>query len=111
MTTPRMLCVAESVWVLDELRRVLEIAGYEVVSASTGKHALRIVTHESVDGIVLSFDMKAPDGRALRNQIGHVHPEVPMLLFSDVEEIRDMPLHVFRAYLDNPQETELALVE
>jgi hypothetical protein len=27
---------------------------------------------------------------------------MPILLFTDVDEIRDIPLHVFRAYLEHP---------
>jgi hypothetical protein len=38
----------------------------------------------------------------MRNLLRHLYPDMPILLFSDVDEIRDIPLHVFRAYLEHP---------
>jgi DNA-binding NtrC family response regulator len=110
MATLRILCVHESGSVLEELQRTLESAGYEVVQALDGEQAVQVLAHERVDGIVLSYDMEAPDGRTLRNQIQHAHPDMPMLLFSDVKEIRDMPLHVFGECLVHPDIQDLALV-
>lgn len=108
MTTSRILCVHESGTVLHELERTLTSTGCDVVLAEDGRHAVQILKHEHVDGIVLSFDMEAPDGRALRNQIRHVHPDMPLLLFSNMEEIRDLPLHVFSAYLQHQEVQTLA---
>lgn len=110
MTTPRILCVHESRSVLEELQRTLEGAGYEVVQAVDGEQAVQVLTQERVDGVVLSYDMEAPNGRALRNEIQRTYPDTPMLLFSDLDEIRNMPLHVFGEYLVHPELQDLALV-
>lgn len=107
MTTLRILCVHKSGSVLQELQQALEHVGYEVVQATDGERAVQVLFHERVDGVVLSYDMEAPDGRALRNQIQHVHPDMPILLFSNVDEIRKIPLHVFGECLAHP---DLALV-
>ena len=111
MIISRILCVHESGAVLHELEQTLTITGCEVVLAEDGSHAVQILQNEHVDGIVLSFDMEAPDGRALRNQIRHVCPDMPLLLFSNIEEIRDVPLHVFSAYLQHQGLPTLAAVE
>jgi DNA-binding NtrC family response regulator len=111
MTTSRILCVHESGSVLHELEQTLTNDGCDVVLAEDGIHAVQILQDEHVDGIVLSFDMQAPDGRALRNQIRHVCPDMPVLLFSKMEEIRDMPLHVFSAYLQHHGLPTLAVAE
>jgi DNA-binding NtrC family response regulator len=111
MTTPRILCVHESGKVLDELRRTLEDAGLQVVAVKEGEQALSVLARERVDGIVLSYDMETPDGRVLRNQIRHLHPDTPMLLFSDMDEIRNMPLHVFSACLEHRELPELVLAD
>ncbi len=66
-----------------------------------GEQAKRILVKEQIDGIVLSYDMPGADGRALRNQILHAHPDLPLLLFSDMDEIRDAPLRAFSDYLQH----------
>jgi CheY-like chemotaxis protein len=111
MAIPRILCVHERGAVLDELQRTLEASGCEVVPVNDGQSALRVLAEGCVDGIVLSYDMNAPDGRLLRNLVRHLHPEMPMLLFSNLDEIRDMPLHVFSAYVEHPGEPALALAD
>ena len=111
MTMLRILCVHEDESVLETLGRALQTAGYGMLSAKDGEGALRMLSGERVNGIVLDYEMAAPDGRSLRNQIQHLYPNVPMLLFSDVDEIRDMPLHVFGAYLEHPEVSALALME
>ncbi len=111
MTTSRILCVHENGTVLHELERTLVKTGCDVVLAEDGDRAVQILEHEHVDGVVLSFDMEASDGRALRNQIRHVCPDLPVLLFSNMDEIRDAPLHVFSAYLQHQGLPTLAVSE
>ena len=111
MTKLRILCVHESDSALESLGRALQMAGYESIPARDGQSALRMMESERVAGIVLDYEVKATGGRSLRYEMQHLHPDVPMLLFSDVEEIRAMPLHVFGAYLENTEVSALALVE
>jgi DNA-binding NtrC family response regulator len=102
MAISRILCVHEYVPTLLELVKLLECAGYEVVPVSSGEEALAIIAEERVDGVVLGYAVTALGGRSLRKLVHHLYPELPILLFSDVDEIRDIPLHVFRTYLENP---------
>ena len=102
MTVSRILCVDEDRPSLEQLRVALQSAGYEAIPTSDGEEALRLLATEEVDGVVLSYNMAAADGRSLRNTIRHFYPETPMLLFSAIEELTQMPLEVFRAYLAHP---------
>lgn len=112
MNKSRILCVHESGSVLNELQHSLVEAGCGVVLANNSEHALHVLEQQHVDGIVLSYDMQAPDGRLLRNLLQHTYPEVPLLLFSQLEEIRNSPLHVFSAFVSHPQdEAALAYAE
>jgi DNA-binding response OmpR family regulator len=94
--------VHESEPVLRDLELTLGFAEYQVSTALTSEEALRIVAEQRIDGIVLGYDVEAPDGRSLRNLLRHLNPEMPILLFSDVDEARDIPLHIFQAYLEHP---------
>jgi len=99
--TPRILCVHEDGPILQDLGRRLQISGCEVLLANAGIDALHLLDNVPVQGIVMSCQIDLPDGRSLRNVIRRFYPEMPVLLLS-VEEIVDMPLHIFREYLQNP---------
>lgn len=107
MNPRRILCVHDGPG-LEDIRNLLEVNGYEVL-ASDGKKALALLSSEDVDGVVLDFDTPAPDGRMLRSRIQHTCPEVPMLLFRDVEELKHLPLRVFGAYLTDPDTPDAVL--
>jgi len=107
MNPRRILCVHDGPG-LEEIRNLLEVNGYEVL-ASDGKEALALLSSEPVDGVVLDCDTPAPDGRTLRGRIQHTCPEVPMLLFRDVEELKHLPLRVFGAYLSDPDAPDAVL--
>jgi DNA-binding NtrC family response regulator len=84
------------------LTGALEDAGYEVKPAENGDKALKILSSERIDGVVLDFHVEAPGGVSLRFRIKHLCPDLPMLIFSDLGELRRVPLQAFRAYLDRP---------
>lgn len=97
---PLILCVhkQESGWA--NLLEILEVAGYDVLAATTGEQALRTLALKPVDGIILDHHLDAPGGVSLRNRIRQLYPDMPTLLFSHPDEIYAMPLHVFREYLE-----------
>ncbi|MGZ4787387.1 MAG: response regulator [Terriglobales bacterium] len=101
MNIRRILCVHHGPG-MGRLRQALESEGYEVVPASNGGKALDVLSSQDVDGVVLDFDAEAPGGFSLRTRIHHQRPDIPMLLFDDVNDIEHLPLHVFRAYLQHP---------
>jgi len=111
MIPSRVLCVHENGAVLRELQQSLAKTGCAAVLAKDGDQAVRILHHEQIDGIVLSYDIQIADGHALRNQIRHVCPDLPVLLFSNMDEIRDVPLQVFSDYLQHQDLPTLAAVE
>jgi response regulator RpfG family c-di-GMP phosphodiesterase len=52
----------------------LEFAEYQVSTAVNGEEALRVVAEQRIDGIVLGYDVDAPDGRSMRNLLRHLIP-------------------------------------
>jgi len=108
MNPRRILCVHAGPG-LKEIRNLLEVNGYEVLPASDGHKAMALLSSEELDGVVLDYDAAAPDGRMLRSRIRHTCPELPMLLFHDVEELKHLPLRVFGAYLSAPDSPDAVL--
>lgn len=108
MNPRRILCVHDGPG-LEEIRNLLEVNGYQVLPAADGRKALALLSSEEVDGVVLDYNAAAPDGRMLRGRIRHTCPEVPMLLFRDIDEVKHLPLRVLGAYLSDPDSPDAVL--
>jgi DNA-binding NtrC family response regulator len=102
MNRPRILCVHDAVEKLRLLQGTLEDAGYEVFSAANADMALQILRTASIDAVVLDYDIEAPGGVSLRYRIAHMRPDLPLLMISDVRELRMVPLAALRSYLRHP---------
>lgn len=100
MSKPRILCVHKSQQDWGELLETLEVAGYDVVAATNAEQALRMLSLDPVDGVILDHQLDTSGGVSLRSHIRRQYPEMPTLLFSHPDEIYAMPLDVFREYLE-----------
>jgi DNA-binding response OmpR family regulator len=85
------------------LKYVLEKAGYEVMPATTGDQALRLLTTLHVDGVLLEYDLPDAAGSALRAKMKRIKPDVPVLLFAGIDSQTPFLLRFLDAYLRNPE--------
>lgn len=106
MNNLRVLCVENHKEYLDALRYLLEAAGYEVVSATTGRQGLSMLTKEPIRGVLLEYDLPDATGCAVRAEMKRIKPEVPILLFAGVGSQTPFLLRFFDSYLRNGEETE-----
>ena len=75
----------------DELR-VLREKGYELVTATNGSLALRILRARPVDAVVLEYSIRALGGAAVLDQIRRVRPQVPIVVVADPQELSQKAL-------------------
>lgn len=106
MSNVRVLCVENQEEYLDALRYLLEAAGYEVVSATTGSQGLALLTKEPIRGVLLEYDLPDLTGCAVRAEMKRIKPEVPILLFAGVGSQTPFLLRFFDSYLRNGDGTE-----
>ena len=78
----RVLCVENHIEYLDALKYMLETAGYEVLSATTGSQGLSILMKQPIHGVLLEYDLPDATGSAVRAEMKRIKPEVPVLLFT-----------------------------
>ena len=80
--TPRrhILVIDDELAVQDVIRRFLEIAGHEVICATSGLQALQQLEEPPVDLVVLDWMIPKEDGRNNFHQIRRVRPGLPILL-------------------------------
>ena len=108
MSTVRVLCVENHVEYLDALKYMLETAGYEVVSATTGNQGLSMLTSQPIQGVLLEYDLPDATGSSVRAEMKRIKPDVPVLLFAGVGSQTPFLLRFFDSYLRNADRPEWA---
>jgi CheY-like chemotaxis protein len=82
-----ILCVDDEENPLVLRRLVLQKAGYEVLTASSGKEALALTASRNVDLVLSDHLMPGMNGTELAQQIKAQHPDLPVILISGVNEL------------------------
>ena len=77
-----LLIVDDEEKILAALRRSLRREGYEIVTASTPREALRILDEHEVDGILSDLKMPGMSGVDLLRKAGRLQPNAARLLIT-----------------------------
>jgi CheY-like chemotaxis protein len=80
--TSIILSVDDEPAILLTRQKILEDAGYDVLSAADGKQALLIFVEQPVRLVLLDYVMPGMDGEAVASQMKRCKPSVPILLVS-----------------------------
>ncbi len=79
-----ILSVDDDAEILYSRQKILEAAGYEVLNACDGEHALGICASVPIDLVVLDYSMPGLNGEQVARKIKADRPEVPIILVSGV---------------------------
>jgi two-component system response regulator FlrC len=79
---PTILVVEDDRPLQDALVTTLETAGYNVLAASDGGEAIKILSNASVDLVVSDVQMQPVDGRELLRKLRQRQPAPPVLLMT-----------------------------
>jgi len=71
--------------IVDLTRTVLELGGYNVVTANSGEECLRILEKEKVDLVLLDIMMPGMSGWDVFNRINKKSPEIKVAFMSILE--------------------------
>ena len=82
-----ILCVDDEHNPLTLRKFVLQKAGYEVLTASSGKEALELVASRQVDLVLSDHLMPGMHGTELAQRLKAEHPKLPVILISGVNEL------------------------
>lgn len=99
----RVLCVESHAEYLEALTYMLERAGYEVVSATSGRQGLSKLATQPIHGVLLEYDLPDMSGSIVRAEMKRIKPEIPVLLFAGVGSQTPFLLRFFDSYLRNAE--------
>lgn len=77
-----VLCIDDHRQGLHARRLILQNAGYDVITASSGRVGLRLLGRHPVQLVVLDYAMPEMDGEAVAREIRRKHPHVPIVMLS-----------------------------
>src|SRR2546430_17174116 len=102
---PVILCVDDEENPLILRKLVLEKAGYEVVTSTSARSAVEIVSSRHVDLVLSDHLMPGAVGTELARQIKANHPTIPAILLSGMNAI-PADAGAVHVCLSKPQRTE-----
>lgn len=82
-----ILCVDDEAIPLTLRKSVLEKLGYTVLPAASGAEALQVLEAQPVDLVLTDLLMPGLSGTDLAREVKRRRPEIPVVLFSGVNEI------------------------
>jgi CheY-like chemotaxis protein len=82
-----ILCVDDEENPLMLRKRVLQKAGYHVLTARSGTEGLQIAATEDVDLVLSDYLMPSMNGAEFAARIKALYPQIPVMLLSGVNEI------------------------
>lgn len=77
-----ILCVDDDDAILQYEKTLLELSGYAVLTASSGKQALQLVTTSELDVVILDYGMPEMSGHEIALEIRLARPRLPIILLS-----------------------------
>jgi DNA-binding response OmpR family regulator len=89
-----VLCIDDDEKTFHARKLVLEAAGYDVITARSGRIGLQLLQQHPVHLVILDYRMPEMNGDAVAREIRRTHPHVPILMLSG--QI-DVPKHVSSA--------------
>jgi len=106
MSDIRVLCVENHPEYMGALKYMLETAGYDVMPATTGDQAVRLLTTLPIDGVLLEYDLPDATGIAVRAEMKRIKPDVPVMLFTGVGGQTPFLLRFLDSYLRKPERSQ-----
>jgi CheY-like chemotaxis protein len=82
-----ILCIDDDGAGLEARKELLEISGYEVLTAQGGEQGLGLFVAHPIDAVVLDYKMPGMNGDRVARQMRRVKPEVPILMLSGYSEL------------------------
>ncbi len=99
MSGMTILCVEDQADSMATLVCMLVGIGYEVMPVSSGRQAIEAIGNQSIDGVLVEYNLPGARGSELRAQLKAIRPDIPVLLFDGIGSQTPLMVRFFDAYL------------
>ncbi len=108
-----ILCIDDDGAGLEARKELLEIAGYEVLTAQSGEQGLGLFASHPIDAVVIDYKMPGMNGDRVAMQMRDVKADVPILMLSGYSELPTNELSCVDAFLskDEPWSTVVSTLD
>ena len=89
---------------------LLQVHGYELVTATNGSDGLRLFMLQAVDAIVLDYQLGLLDGGVVAAEIKKVKPEIPIANCTSSAILSSVPCRLFLRLEKNANEAGTKLL-
>jgi CheY-like chemotaxis protein len=84
-----LLCVDDEPLGLEVRKVVLQRQGYDVLTATSGREALKIFASNTIKAVILDYSMPEMNGGEVAAELKRLRPEVKILLLSAYLDLPD----------------------
>jgi len=104
-----ILCIDDQWNGLIGRKMFLEQNGYKVLEASSGPEGLKLFLSNSVDAVVLDYQMPGMSGDVVAAKMKHIKSDVPIMLLSAYEPLPKKKLKSVDSFLSKSQPPTILL--
>lgn len=111
MTKSTVLCVEHRSKYLQQMKSVLQQAGYEVVCATSGSEAMLQFSKGKYDGVLLEYELPDFSGGQIRDEMLRLQPKLPVILITGGEQQLEFLLRFFESFVLQPRSCKESIPE
>ena len=94
-----ILCIDDDDSMLGYQRALLQRRGYEVLTAASARQGLQIAAVCAVAAVIVDYHMPEMNGHEVAAEIKRLRPQVPIVMVSSDDGIREQALSVVDAFV------------
>jgi CheY-like chemotaxis protein len=104
-----ILCIDDCWNQLIKRKLLLERSGYKVLETTDGGEGIRLLMSNSVDAIILDYQLPGTSGNVIASQMKLIKPQVPIMLLSAYGPLPKSKLKSVDTYLSKSQPSRVLL--
>lgn len=107
----KILCVDDEPTVLAIMKRLLESADFDVLTAACGREAINVFQSQHVDVVLMDYWMTGMNGIDTASRIKKMDPDVPIVFLSGYSELPAESLGIAEDWIRKGQEDPQEIID
>lgn len=104
-----ILCIDDETAALSVRKRVLETAGYHVLTARTSEAGIQLFRSQALNLVILDYWMPGMNGIATARELKRIDPSIPMIILSGLSQLPDETMGLVERWILKDEGPEFLL--